>query len=406
MPDDMCRQDSGGRLVLPPVADLVDAATLKAGSNGAWDGRDDGRCVRRPAHQHAMPAGACGGIRRVVDDRRSVGGVPRNCYDARLDGCFEAGVTMGKTILTVDDSRTMRDMLRLALSGAGHTVIQAEDGVDGVEVLEATVRGRCHHHRHQHAAAWTVMALSSTSASDLSQPHDAHPGAYDRKRSREKTARAATPARRAGSSSRSIPTSCSPPSAACLHRMIHHGSDGSHKTDLLPGMRRTSARHGRRPHRHGKRRGGQRDDQCRVPRRAFHQRRRRRVRVRAAGRLRTRASRPSSIKSARGPRYRIPTSSKCCCGPATSWPIMWAPRATIAMRRRILEVVDDPTALSGVPAEPSEESPRYSPSLGFADWRSGPESPEHRHRHGSGPARPGRLEHSVRPACRALRQGQ
>ena len=43
---------------------------------------------------------------------------------------------MGKTILTVDDSRTMRDMLRLALSGAGHTVIQAEDGVHGVEVLE------------------------------------------------------------------------------------------------------------------------------------------------------------------------------------------------------------------------------------------------------------------------------
>lgn len=43
---------------------------------------------------------------------------------------------MGKTILTVDDSRTMRDMLRLALSNAGHTVIQADDGVHGVEVLE------------------------------------------------------------------------------------------------------------------------------------------------------------------------------------------------------------------------------------------------------------------------------
>ncbi len=42
---------------------------------------------------------------------------------------------MGKTILTVDDSRTMRDMLRLALTGAGHTVIQADDGVHGVEVL-------------------------------------------------------------------------------------------------------------------------------------------------------------------------------------------------------------------------------------------------------------------------------
>ncbi|MDE2184130.1 MAG: response regulator [Alphaproteobacteria bacterium] len=45
---------------------------------------------------------------------------------------------MGKTILTVDDSRTMRDMLKLALSGAGHTVVQAEDGVHGVEVLAAS----------------------------------------------------------------------------------------------------------------------------------------------------------------------------------------------------------------------------------------------------------------------------
>ncbi|MGB8603125.1 MAG: response regulator [Rhizomicrobium sp.] len=42
---------------------------------------------------------------------------------------------MGKVVLTVDDSRTMRDMLKLALCDAGHTVIQAEDGVHGVEVL-------------------------------------------------------------------------------------------------------------------------------------------------------------------------------------------------------------------------------------------------------------------------------
>lgn len=45
---------------------------------------------------------------------------------------------MGKTILTVDDSRTMRNMLLMALTEAGHTVIQAEDGVHGVEVLAAS----------------------------------------------------------------------------------------------------------------------------------------------------------------------------------------------------------------------------------------------------------------------------
>ena len=38
-------------------------------------------------------------------------------------------------ILAVDDSRTMRDMIRLALMPAGFTVHTAEDGVHGVEVL-------------------------------------------------------------------------------------------------------------------------------------------------------------------------------------------------------------------------------------------------------------------------------
>lgn len=43
---------------------------------------------------------------------------------------------MSKVILTVDDSRTMRDMLKLALTGARFTVLQATDGVHGLEVLE------------------------------------------------------------------------------------------------------------------------------------------------------------------------------------------------------------------------------------------------------------------------------
>lgn len=42
---------------------------------------------------------------------------------------------MGKTVLTVDDSRTMRDMLKMALTDAGMTVLQAEDGLDGIKVL-------------------------------------------------------------------------------------------------------------------------------------------------------------------------------------------------------------------------------------------------------------------------------
>jgi two-component system chemotaxis response regulator CheY len=40
-----------------------------------------------------------------------------------------------KRILTIDDSRTMRDMLRMTLVDAGYVVMQAVDGQDGIAVL-------------------------------------------------------------------------------------------------------------------------------------------------------------------------------------------------------------------------------------------------------------------------------
>jgi len=42
---------------------------------------------------------------------------------------------MGKRILTIDDSKTMRDMLMLTLAEAGFDVVQAVDGQDGLDVL-------------------------------------------------------------------------------------------------------------------------------------------------------------------------------------------------------------------------------------------------------------------------------
>jgi two-component system chemotaxis response regulator CheY len=64
--------------------------------------------------------------------------VPEEAVAAANDepaAAAETDAAAAKTVLTIDDSRTMRDMLRLALSGAGFTVVQAVDGQDGLKVL-------------------------------------------------------------------------------------------------------------------------------------------------------------------------------------------------------------------------------------------------------------------------------
>lgn len=42
---------------------------------------------------------------------------------------------MSKKVLTVDDSKTMRDMVSFTLKGAGFEVIEAENGIDALNVL-------------------------------------------------------------------------------------------------------------------------------------------------------------------------------------------------------------------------------------------------------------------------------
>jgi len=46
---------------------------------------------------------------------------------------------MGKTILTVDDSVSMRQMVSLTLKAAGYEVVQACDGVEALELARDSV---------------------------------------------------------------------------------------------------------------------------------------------------------------------------------------------------------------------------------------------------------------------------
>ena len=44
---------------------------------------------------------------------------------------------MSKTVMTVDDSASMRQMVRLALSGAGYQVVEAADGREALDKVDA-----------------------------------------------------------------------------------------------------------------------------------------------------------------------------------------------------------------------------------------------------------------------------
>src|SRR6266540_617143 len=65
---------------------------------------------------------------------------PPNDRDTReVDSINHVGPdesAMARRVLTIDDSKTMRDMLMLTLADAGFDVLQAVDGQDGLDVLD------------------------------------------------------------------------------------------------------------------------------------------------------------------------------------------------------------------------------------------------------------------------------
>jgi two-component system chemotaxis response regulator CheY len=72
-------------------------------------------------------------LENVSPQAASDGGQQDKSDDFGLRQSSEDG--MSKRILTIDDSKTMRDMLMLTLAEAGFDVLQAVDGQDGLDVL-------------------------------------------------------------------------------------------------------------------------------------------------------------------------------------------------------------------------------------------------------------------------------
>lgn len=46
---------------------------------------------------------------------------------------------MKKKVIVVDDSRTARQQVRMALSGAGYDIVEAVDGTDGITQMDANM---------------------------------------------------------------------------------------------------------------------------------------------------------------------------------------------------------------------------------------------------------------------------
>ena len=84
--------------------------------------------------QEQLPNQSADAIAVPVEPQAADAGLSQNDSDP-IDPNQISESVMSKRILTIDDSKTMRDMLMLTLAEAGFDVLQAVDGQDGLDVL-------------------------------------------------------------------------------------------------------------------------------------------------------------------------------------------------------------------------------------------------------------------------------
>jgi two-component system chemotaxis response regulator CheY len=127
-------------LTLPCVQIIVAAAnsgqvvTIKDPSEAFASAFEDfGLDWMRFVERGEPAADSVGSAATIVTDPGAEDGISDSSKEAELQTTSEK--VMSKRILTIDDSKTMRDMLMLTLVEAGFDVVQAVDGQDGLEVL-------------------------------------------------------------------------------------------------------------------------------------------------------------------------------------------------------------------------------------------------------------------------------
>ena len=124
----LAAKESQGNISIENPSIAFAVAFEDLGVNWAWDlGRGREQAQEQTQEQCHNPVEEI--PRQAVDDS----GMQNLSNDTELHQINES--PMSKRILTIDDSKTMRDMLMLTLAEAGFDVLQAVDGQDGLDVL-------------------------------------------------------------------------------------------------------------------------------------------------------------------------------------------------------------------------------------------------------------------------------